>query len=165
MQTKAAVRRFLLNRHELIDRQPLLYGLSNDLHPLFIFSTVAKRDGVGFIADGTTEERMHLTKIWLLFVDLNSFSNDNTAKKKKLNVFLSIMHKLITNSARQNAKEAYDHLHSNYDFLNHPGVDKISRKTTKAQMTVYAGIYNRDYALCKNGIDAFEKNIASTPWP
>ena len=33
----------------------------------------------------------------------------------------------------------------------------MSEKVCKAQLAVYAGIYNRDYGLYKKGVDAFAK--------
>ena len=45
------------------------------------------------------------------------------------------MQKLQINSAKKNAKEAYDQLRTHYDVVsNQPGIARVSRKLTKAQM-------------------------------
>jgi len=63
---------------------------------------------------------------------------------------------------KRNAEQSYKFLREAYekikeDSLTTPGIDKTGLKIAKAQMTIYAGIYNRDYAEYKKGVDKFEK--------
>ena len=65
---------------------------------------------------------------------------------------------------RDQAKASYEALLLQHDELmqNREGVlewegIKRSSKQCKAQMSVYAGIYNRNYALHHKGVQAFEK--------
>ena len=57
------------------------------------------------------------------------------------------------------AEQKYKYLRERYEEVRvtDPTVVKTSVKMTKAQMTIYAGIYNRDYAQYKKGVDKFEK--------
>ena len=56
----------------------------------------------------------------------------------------------------KNAKESYEELRAIYDQLPKGLVCKVAKRQMRAQMTVHAGIYNRDYAQYKKGVDAFE---------
>ena len=58
------------------------------------------------------------------------------------------------------AEQKYKYLREGYEALVSaaiPNLEKTSLKVAKAQMTIYAGIYNRDYAQYKKGVDKFEK--------
>ena len=54
------------------------------------------------------------------------------------------------------AKNSYDYLTKTYEEVK-DGNDKKSRKITKAQITIWAGIYNRDYKEYKKGVDTFKQ--------
>jgi hypothetical protein len=54
------------------------------------------------------------------------------------------------------AKDSYDYLTKTYEEVK-DGNDKKSRKITKAQITIWAGIYNRDYKEYKKGVDTFKQ--------
>ena len=54
------------------------------------------------------------------------------------------------------AKNSYDYLTKTYEEVK-DGNDKKSRKITKAQITIWAGIYNRDYKEYRKGVDAFKQ--------
>ena len=60
------------------------------------------------------------------------------------------------------AKSAYDSIRMDYDEFSHHkrAFSKETKKMMKAQMAVYAGVYNRDYAMYKKGIDTYEALIA-----
>ena len=57
---------------------------------------------------------------------------------------------------KQMAKESYEEIKAIYDQLPKGLASKAAKRQMRAQMTVYAGIYNRDYAQYKKGVDAFE---------
>ena len=70
------------------------------------------------------------------------------------NTQLILQHKL-------SAKNSYDYLLKVHNetkdiILIH---EKLSYKITKAQITVYAGVYNRDYKEYKKGVDMFAKAV------
>ena len=54
------------------------------------------------------------------------------------------------------AKNSYDYLTKTYEEVK-DGNDKKSRKITKAQITIWAGIYNRDYKEYRKGVDTFKQ--------
>jgi hypothetical protein len=54
------------------------------------------------------------------------------------------------------AKDSYDYLTKTYEEVK-DGNDKKSRKITKAQITIWAGIYNRDYKEYRKGVDTFKQ--------
>ena len=54
------------------------------------------------------------------------------------------------------AKNSYDYLTKTYEELKDVN-NKNSRKITKAQITIWAGIYNRDYKEYRKGVDAFKQ--------
>lgn len=60
---------------------------------------------------------------------------------------------------KQEAKVYYDKLLSTYELLKGKNVSmpKHAERAMKAQMSVFAGIYNRDYALYKRGVDKYAK--------
>tara|TARA_R110000772_G_scaffold21086_1_gene58289 strand:- start:564 stop:914 length:351 start_codon:yes stop_codon:yes gene_type:complete len=55
------------------------------------------------------------------------------------------------------AKNSYDYLTETYEEITDVKDDKKSRKITKAQITIWAGIYNRDYKEYRKGVDAFKQ--------
>ena len=70
--------------------------------------------------------------------------------------------------AGMNVKQAKAVAEDRYQYLllaKNRLIDKLpagkssrqSAKLVKAQMRVYAGIYNRDYAMYKKGVDGYEK--------
>ena len=54
------------------------------------------------------------------------------------------------------AKKSYDYLTKTYEEIKDLN-DKRSRKICKAQITIWAGIYNRDYKEYRKGVDAFKQ--------
>ena len=59
------------------------------------------------------------------------------------------------------AEQKYKYLRESYEEMvkmrvTVPNLEKTSLKMAKAQMTIYAGIYNRDYAQYKKGVEKFE---------
>tara|TARA_B110000285_G_scaffold61080_1_gene70227 strand:- start:550 stop:897 length:348 start_codon:yes stop_codon:yes gene_type:complete len=54
------------------------------------------------------------------------------------------------------AKKSYDYLTKTYEEVKVIN-DKKGRKITKAQITIWAGIYNRDYKEYRKGVDAFKQ--------
>jgi hypothetical protein len=54
------------------------------------------------------------------------------------------------------AKNSYDYLTETYEEIKDLN-DKRSRKIMKAQITIWAGIYNRDYKEYRKGVDAFKQ--------
>ncbi len=54
------------------------------------------------------------------------------------------------------AKNSYDYLTKTYEEVKDVN-DKKSRKIMKAQITIWAGIYNRDYKEYRKGVDAFKQ--------
>ena len=56
------------------------------------------------------------------------------------------------------AAREYGRIRKLYD-LARPSAIKECIKVMKAELTVYAGVHNRDYAQYKKGVDAFEKSI------
>ena len=60
---------------------------------------------------------------------------------------------------KEEAKVYYDKLLSTYELLKGENVNmpKHAERAMKAQMSVFAGIYNRDYALYKRGVDKYAK--------
>ena len=62
---------------------------------------------------------------------------------------------------KDRAEKSYTELRTSYEQIKDvPNLSKTSKKMAKAQMTVHAGIYNRDYAMYKKGVDNFEKYSA-----
>jgi len=54
------------------------------------------------------------------------------------------------------AKNSYDYLTKTYEEIKDVN-EKKSRKIMKAQITIWAGIYNRDYKEYRKGVDAFKQ--------
>ena len=77
--------------------------------------------------------------------------------KKSFESFFSNsrMYQLPIKVHQQLAKESYDEFKAMYDTLP---PNTLGKKQMKAQMTVYAGIYNRDYGQYKKGVDRFKKH-------
>ena len=62
-------------------------------------------------------------------------------------------------AGKEQAKQHYDKLLEVYELhmANEVSVPKGVIKAYKAQMSVFAGIYNRDYAQYKRGVDRYAK--------
>ena len=59
------------------------------------------------------------------------------------------------------AEESYKEVREFYDMMESKcpeGFSKRYRNLTKAQLCVYAGIFNRDYAEYKKGVDQYERH-------
>ena len=69
--------------------------------------------------------------------------------------------KQVIEIQRKAAAKQYDECRKIYD-VGAGLMMRESKKVIMAEMTVYAGIHNRDYAQYKKGVDQFEKRIKAS---